>query len=247
MDLLTQPEAWIAFLTLTALELILGVDNIVMITVLADRLPEHRRRLARRTGLVLAMVARIALLFSLTWLMRLETVLFEVLGHGVSGRDLILLAGGLFLIAKATHEIHVELEGEDAEKKAARMARATLGMVLLQIVMLDVVFSLDSVVTAIGMADRIEVMVAAIVVAVAAMIFLMAPVARFIGKHPAVKMLALSFLLLIGVTLVAEGLGQSFPKGYIYFAFGFSIFVEVLQMRRSAVAAKATGKSTGKA
>lgn len=236
MELLTQPQAWIAFLTLTALELILGVDNIVMITVLADRLPEHQRRLARRTGLILAMAARIALLFSLTWLMRLEAPLFELLGEAFSGRDLILLAGGVFLLAKATHEIHVELEGEDPEKRAQRMARAALGMVLLQIVLLDVVFSIDSVITAIGMADHVEVMVAAIVVAVGAMIFLMGPVARFIEKHPTVKMLALSFLLLIGVTLVAEGLGQAFPKGYIYFAFGFSILVEVLQMRRSAVA-----------
>lgn len=239
MELLTQPAAWIAFLTLTALELVLGVDNIVMITVLADRLPAHRRVLARRVGLMLAMVARIGLLFSLTWLMRLEDALFELFGRGFSGRDLILLAGGVFLIAKATHEIHVDLEEGGREKQAARMGRAAIGMVLLQIVLLDVVFSLDSVITAIGMADDIEVMVAAIVVAVGAMIFLMGPVARFIEKNPTVKMLALSFLLLIGVTLVAEGLGEPFPKGYIYFAFGFSIFVEILQMRRTAVGGSA--------
>lgn len=239
MELLTQPAAWIAFLTLTALELVLGVDNIVMITVLADRLPEPRRVLARRLGLVLAMVARIGLLFSLTWLMRLEAALFELFGRGFSGRDLILLVGGMFLIAKATHEIHVDLEEGGREKQAVRMGRAAIGMVLLQIVLLDVVFSLDSVITAIGMADDIEVMVAAIVVAVGAMIFLMGPVARFIEKNPTVKMLALSFLLLIGVTLVAEGLGEPFPKGYIYFAFGFSIFVEILQMRRTAVGGSA--------
>ncbi len=240
MELLTQPSAWIAFFTLTALELVLGIDNIVMITVLADSLPERRRALARKAGLALAMVARIALLFSLSWLLGLEETLFELLGKEFSGRDIILVAGGAFLLAKATHEIHVELEGEDRASQAARMGRAAIGIVLLQIVLLDLVFSLDSVITAIGMADDIEVMVAAIVVAVGSMIFLLNPVARFIRRHPAVKMLALSFLLLIGVTLVAEGLGQPFPKGYIYFAFGFSIFVEVLQMRRSAAAGPAT-------
>ncbi len=240
MELLTQPQAWIAFLALTALELVLGIDNIVMITVLADSLPARRRALARKAGLALAMVARIGLLFSLTWLLGLEETLFEVFGKSFSGRDIILVAGGAFLLAKATHEIHVELEGEDRETKAARMGKAAIGIVLLQIVLLDLVFSLDSVITAIGMADDIEVMVAAIVVAVGSMIFLLNPVARFIRRHPAVKMLALSFLLLIGVTLVAEGLGQPFPKGYIYFAFGFSIFVEILQMRRSAAAGPAT-------
>lgn len=239
MELLTQPEAWIAFLTLTVLELVLGVDNIVMITVLAEGVPERQRSLARKGGLALAMAARIGLLFSLTWLMGLQEPLFELLERAFSGRDLILLAGGAFLLAKATHEIHVELEGEDREKKAARMGRAAVGMVLGQIVLLDLVFSIDSVITAIGMAEDIEVMVAAIVVAVGAMIFLIGPIARFIKVHPTVKMLALSFLLLIGVTLVAEGLGQHFPKGYLYFAFGFSIFVEVLQMRRTAVEGKA--------
>ena len=243
MELLTQPEAWIAFLTLTALELVLGVDNIVMVTVLADGLPERRRALARKGGLGLAMAARIGLLFSLTWLMGLEETLFELQGRGFSGRALILLAGGAFLLAKATHEIHVELEGEDREKKAARMGRAAVGLVLGQIVLLDLVFSIDSVITAIGMAEDIEVMVAAIVVAVGAMIFLIGPVSRFIEKHPTVKMLALSFLLLIGVTLVAEGLGQHFPKGYLYFAFGFSIFVEVLQIRRTAVGGRSAAEA----
>lgn len=234
MELLTQPSAWIAFLTLTALELVLGVDNIVMITVLADRLPGRQREVARKVGLALAMLARIGLLFSLTWLMGLQATLFELFGQAFSGRDLILVAGGGFLLAKGTHEIHVELEGEDREAKAARMGRAALGGVLVQIVILDFVFSIDSVITAIGMADHIEVMVAAIVVAVGGMFFLIGPVARFIEEHPTVKMLALSFLLLIGVTLVAEGMGQHFPKGYLYFAFGFSIFVEVLQMRVAA-------------
>jgi len=239
MELLTQPEAWIAFFTLAALELVLGVDNIVMITVLADSLPERHRALARKGGLALAMIARIGLLFALTWLMGLEETLFELLGQEFSGRDLILIAGGAFLLAKGTHEIHVELETEGREKKAAEMGRAAVGVVLAQIVLLDVVFSVDSVITAVGMADDIEVMVAAIVVAVGCMMFLIGPVARFIKAHPTVKMLALSFLLLIGVTLLAEGLGQHFPKGYLYFAFGFSIFVELLQMRRAAVAGSA--------
>lgn len=233
MELLTQPEAWIAFLTLTALEVVLGVDNIVMVTVLADGLPAAQRPLARKVGLALAMVARLALLFSLAWMMGLEATLFEVAGHGFSGHDLMLLAGGVFLLAKGTHEIHVNMEGEEREEQARKKSRAALGIVLSQIVLLDLVFSLDSVITAIGMAEDIEVMVAAIVVAVGVMIVLIGPIARFIKKHPAVKMLALSFLLLIGATLVAEGLGQHFPKGYIYFAFGFSIFVEVLQMRQT--------------
>ncbi len=233
MELLTQPDAWIAFLTLTVLEVVLGVDNIIMVTVLADGLPPDKRPLARKGGLALAMVARIALLFALTWMMSLQETLFQVLGRGFSGHDLILLGGGLFLLAKGTHEIHVELEGEDREATAQKKSRAAVGMVLGQIVLLDIVFSLDSVITAIGMADHIEVMVAAVVVAVGIMILLIQPVAAFIKAHPTVKMLALSFLLLIGVTLVAEGLGEHFPKGYLYFAFGFAIFVELLQMRRA--------------
>lgn len=233
MELLTQPEAWIAFLTLTALEVVLGVDNIIMVTVLADGLPPEKRPLARKGGLALAMVARVGLLFSLTWMMSLQETLFQVLGRGFNGHDLILLTGGIFLLAKGTHEIHVELEEEDREEKARKKGRAGVGMVLGQIVLLDVVFSLDSVITAIGMAEHIEVMVAAVVVAVGIMIVLISPIARFIKEHPTVKMLALSFLLLIGATLVAEGLGEHFPKAYIYFAFGFSIFVEFLQIRQS--------------
>ncbi len=231
MELLTQPEAWIAFLTLTVLEIVLGVDNIVMVTVLADGLPERHRPLARKGGLALAMVARIALLFSITWMMGLEATLFEVLGREFSGHDLILLVGGVFLLAKGTHEIHVDLEGRGREGQAREMTRAAVGTVLAQIVALDVVFSLDSVITAVGMADHLEVMVAAVVVAVGVMIALIGPISRFIREHPTVKMLALSFLLLIGATLVAEGLGHPFPKGYIYFAFAFSIFVDALQMK----------------
>lgn len=237
MELLTQPDAWIAFLTLTLLEVVLGVDNIVMVTVLADGLPERQRPLARKGGLALAMVARIALLFSITWLMGLEETLFAVLGQPFSGHDLILIGGGVFLLAKGTHEIHVNLEEKGREEKAREMTRAAVGTVLAQIVALDVVFSLDSVITAVGMADRVEVMVAAVVVAVGIMIVLIGPISSFVKEHPAVKMLALSFLLLIGATLVAEGLGHPFPKGYIYFAFGFSIFVEVVQMRRRGVEA----------
>lgn len=236
MELLTQPEAWIAFLTLTALEIVLGVDNIVMVTVLADGLPERQRPLARKGGLALAMVARIALLFTITWMMGLEATLFEVVGQEFSGHDLILLVGGVFLLAKGTHEIHVDLEGRDREEQAREMTRAAVGTVLAQIVVLDIVFSLDSVITAVGMADHLEVMVAAVVVAVGVMIVLIGPISRFIKEHPTVKMLALSFLLLIGATLVAEGLGHPFPKGYIYFAFAFSIFVDALQIRARQVA-----------
>lgn len=236
MELLTQPEAWIAFLTLTALEIVLGVDNIVMVTVLADGLPERQRPLARKGGLALAMVARIALLFTITWMMGLQATLFEVVGQEFSGHDLILLVGGVFLLAKGTHEIHVDLEGRDREVQAREMTRAAVGTVLAQIVVLDIVFSLDSVITAVGMADHLEVMVAAVVVAVGVMIVLIGPISRFIKEHPTVKMLALSFLLLIGATLVAEGLGHPFPKGYIYFAFAFSIFVDTLQIRARKVA-----------
>jgi len=231
MELLTQPGPWIAFLALTALEVALGIDNIIMITILADSLPEDQRPLARKGGLALAMIIRILLLFSITWVMSLQADLFEVMGQGFSGQDLLLLVGGFFLLAKATHEIHLNIEGEDHESQAKHAATASLGMVLGQIVALDVVFSLDSVITAVGMADHIEVMIAAVVVSVGIMIVMIRPINRFMKRHPTVKILALSFMLLVGVTLMAEGFGQHFDKAYIYVAFGFSLFVEGLQLR----------------
>ncbi len=231
MELLTQPGPWIAFLTLTALEVALGIDNIIMITILADSLPEDQRPLARKGGLALAMIIRILLLFTITWVMSLQATLFEVAGHPFSGQNLLMLGGGFFLLAKATHEIHLNIETGGHEERAQSAATAGLGMVLAQIVALDVVFSLDSVITAVGMAEHIEVMVAAVVVSVAIMIAMIQPISRFMERNPAVKILALSFMLLVGVTLMAEGFGQHFPKGYIYAAFGFSIFVEGLQLK----------------
>jgi len=231
MELLTQPGAWIAFLTLTALEVALGIDNIIMVTILADSLPEDQRPLARKGGLALAMIIRIALLFAITWVMGLQAEILAVLGQSFSGQDLLMLGGGFFLLAKATHEIHLNIEGGGHEEQAKATATAGLGVVLSQIVALDVVFSLDSVITAVGMADHIEVMIAAVVVSVVIMIAMIRPISRFMKQHPAVKILALSFMLLIGVTLMAEGFGQHFPKGYVYAAFGFSLFVEMLQLK----------------
>jgi predicted tellurium resistance membrane protein TerC len=235
MDWLTSPETWIALLTLTVLEIVLGIDNIVFISILAGKLPEAEQGRARRTGLALAMLMRIALLLSLTAIMRLTAPLFTVLGHPVSGRDLILIGGGLFLIAKSTFEIHDKLEGERGH--ANPRARATFASVIGQIVLLDVVFSLDSVITAVGMARQVGVMVAAVVIAVAVMMLAAGAVSDFVHRHPTVKMLALSFLLLIGVALLADGLGQHISKGYIYFAMGFSVFVEMLNLRLRRVTA----------
>jgi len=229
LDWIAQPEAWIALATLTVLEIVLGVDNIIFISILAGRLPADRRNRARRIGLLLAMVMRILLLISLAWVVQLTTPLFSVLGQTVSGRDLILLGGGLFLLAKATHEIHEKLEGEDEDPTLARAV--TLGGVLFQIAALDVVFSLDSVITAVGMARHLGVMVAAVVISVGFMMWFARPVGDFVEAHPTVKMLALSFLLLIGMALVADGLHQHIPKGYIYFAMGFSVFVEMMNLR----------------
>ena len=230
MDWITSPEAWIALATLTSLEIVLGIDNIVFISILADRLPEDERPRARKIGLLVAMFARIALLLSIAWIMRLEATLFTVLEEEVSGRDLIVIAGGLFLLGKATREIHDKLEGEE-EEGHERAWGSTFAGVLVQIMLLDLVFSVDSVITAVGMADDLGVMVAAIVIAVGVMMLAAEGVARFVERHPTVKMLALSFLLLIGMTLVAEGLGQHIPKGYIYFAMGFSVFVEILNLK----------------
>ncbi len=233
MDLLTSPEAWIALATLTLLEIVLGIDNIVFISVLADRLPAEERPKARQIGLFLAMLTRILLLFSITLIMRLTEPLFALFGHNVSGKDLILIVGGLFLLTKSTREIHDKMEGGDEATSGAKAA--TFGGVLIQIAILDMVFSLDSVITAVGMADELAVMVTAVILAVGVMMISARPVGDFVSDHPTVKMLALSFLLLIGTSLIAEGAGFHIPKGYIYVAMGFSVFVEVLNLRADRV------------
>ncbi len=230
MELWTSPEAWAALATLTVLEIVLGIDNIIFISILADRLPANQRPKARQLGLGLAMGTRILLLFSITRIMRLTAPLFSVLGHQVSGRDLILIVGGLFLLAKSTREIHDKMEGARGAGHTRRSKAGTFGGVLLQIALLDIVFSLDSVITAVGMADDLAVMVAAIVLAVGVMMVSAGPVGDFVSEHPTVKMLALSFLLLIGTSLVADGAGFHIPKGYVYFAMGFSVFVEFLNL-----------------
>lgn len=229
MDWLADPQIWIALVTLTFLEIVLGVDNVIFISILASKLPRDQEARARHLGLALAMITRILLLLSLAWMIRLTRPLFSVLGHPVSGRDLILIVGGLFLLAKSTFEIHEKLEGEEGHA-AARAAPSFVG-VITQILLLDVVFSLDSVITAIGMVRQVGVMVAAIIIAVAVMMVAAAGISSFVNRHPTVKMLALSFLLLIGVTLVADGAGHHIPKGYIYFAMAFSVFVEMLNLR----------------
>jgi predicted tellurium resistance membrane protein TerC len=235
VDWLLNPESWVALLTLTVLEVVLGIDNIVFISILASKLPASQQKRARTLGLGLAMGMRILLLLSITWIMRLTAPLFTVLEQEISGRDLILAIGGLFLIWKSTREIHERLEGEPEEQRRARQA-ATFNGVLVQIALLDIVFSLDSVITAVGMARDIGVMIAAVVIAVGMMMFTSGPVSGFVERHPTVKMLALSFLLLIGVTLIAEGFDQHIPKGYIYFAMAFSVFVEALNLRAKKVA-----------
>ncbi len=229
MDWISSPEMWLALATLTVLEIVLGIDNIVFISILANKLPKDQQAKARFLGLGLAMVMRIILLFSLTWVMRLTDPLFAVFNHEISGRDLILLLGGLFLIAKATSEIHDRLEGEEGH--TSKKVAPSLASVLFQIALLDIVFSLDSVITAVGMVDEIGVMVTAVIIAIIFMMAFAGTISRFVGNHPTVKMLALSFLLLIGVMLVAEGFEQHIPKGYIYFAMGFSVFVEILNLR----------------
>ena len=229
MDWITEPQAWIGFATLTLLEIVLGIDNIVFISILTDRLPGAQQPRARLIGLALAMLTRILLLFSLTWIIRLTAPLFVVLGEEISGRDLVLILGGLFLLAKSTHEIHGNLEGPEGEH-SGRTAPSFSG-VLIQIMLLDIVFSLDSVITAVGMVDEIGVMVSAVVVAVVFMMFFAGSISGFVSRHPTVKMLALSFLLMIGVALIAEGLDQHIPKGYIYFAMAFSVLVELLNQR----------------
>ncbi len=229
MDLLLNPEVWVAFLTLLALEIVLGIDNVVFISILVDKLPEERQALARRLGLGLALVMRILLLLSLSWVIGLTAPLFTVVGQEISGRDVILILGGLFLLGKSTYEIHENLEGEEGHSSAR--VRATFGSVLVQIVILDLVFSLDSVITAVGMVNEIPVMIAAVTIAILVMLVSAEAVAGLVNRHPTLKMLALSFLLLIGFALLLEGFDHHVPKGYIYFAMGFSVFVELLNIR----------------
>jgi predicted tellurium resistance membrane protein TerC len=229
MDWLGDPQAWIGFVTLAVLEIVLGIDNLIFISILVGKLPARDQPLARRLGLGLAMIGRIGLLLSLSWVVRLTRPLFTVMGQEISGRDLVLIVGGLFLLAKSTHEIHDKLEGEEGHA-SARVA-PSFTSVLIQVMLLDLVFSLDSVITAVGMVDRISVMVAAVITAVAVMMVFAGRVSAFIHRHPSVKMLALSFLLMIGVMLIAEGFDQHIPKGYVYFAMAFSVFVEALNIR----------------
>ena len=229
MEWISNPEAWVALATLAVLEIVLGIDNIIFISILADKLPKERQASARQIGLLLAMATRLALLGTINLIMKLTAPLFVLLGHPFSGRDLILVVGGLFLLAKSTREIHHRLEGDD--ERAGRARAAGYGAVLVQIAVMDMVFSLDSVITAVGLAEDFAVMAIAIVLAVVVMMLAANAVSRFVNEHPTVKMLALSFLLLLGMTLVAEGFGQHIAKGYIYFAMGFSIFVEALNLR----------------
>jgi predicted tellurium resistance membrane protein TerC len=230
MAWLTNPEIWAALVTLTALEIVLGVDNIIFISIVAGKLPRGQQARARRVGLLAAMVMRIALLFSLSWLSRLTTPLVTLVGQEISGRDLILILGGVFLLGKSTWEIHENLEGEPGDGNRGPVPTSFPALIT-QIMLLDIVFSLDSVITAIGMARQLAVMVAAVVIAVGVMMWASKPIGDFVERHPTVKMLALSFLLLIGVSLVAEGFDQHIPKGYIYFAMGFSVFVEAINLR----------------
>ena len=233
MEWLLDPHAWIAFVTLAALEIVLGVDNIIFISILVGRLPEHQRQRARTLGLAFAMLTRIGLLFSLAWVMTLTAPLFSipVAGKEIAGRDLILIGGGLFLLWKSVHEIHDSMEGEEREEGAADPSRAGFAAVITQIAVIDIVFSLDSVITAVGMVDEIEIMVLAIVAAVVVMMFAARPIGEFVDRHPTVKMLALSFLILVGVALIAEGWDYHIPKGYIYFAMAFAVAVEMLNLR----------------
>lgn len=229
MEWITDPQAWVAFVTLLALEIVLGIDNIIFISILAGKLPPEQQPRARFIGLGLALFIRVALLFSLSWVIGLTAPLFTVLNQEISGRDLILIGGGLFLLGKATFEIHENLEGEEGH--ASKSVRASFMSVIIQIILLDAVFSLDSVITAIGMVDQVGIMISAVVVAIGFMMLFAAPVGSFVNRHPTIKILALSFLLLIGVTLLVEGFDYHVPKGYIYFAMGFSVFVEMLNLR----------------
>lgn len=228
MDLLADPTVWASFLTLTLMEIVLGIDNVIFVSIVANRLPEHQRAMGRTVGLAGALVMRIGLLFAITWLIGLTAIAFTVMGQEISWRDMILMAGGLFLLTKATLEIHKAVEGDEEDQGPGKIAGAGLGLVIAQIMALDMVFSVDSILTAIGMVDHVEVMIAAVVVSIAVMMAAAAPIADFIHRHPTSKMLALSFLMLIGVALIADGLNFHIPRGYLYAAIGFSVLVEAL-------------------
>ena len=229
MEIITSPEAWIAFATLTALELVLGIDNIIFISILVDKLPLEKREIARRIGLFMAMFMRIGLLLVLSWIVGLVEPMFSVLGHDVSGRDAILILGGLFLLWKSTTEIHQKLEGADEQHASA--SRHTLFSVIFQIMLIDLIFSLDSIITAVGMVDQIEIMIAAVLTSVGLMMVFARGIGEFVSNHPTIKMLALSFLVVVGIVLIAEGFEHYIPKGYIYFAMAFSVCVEMLNIR----------------
>ena len=230
MEILSDPQVWLAFGTLTALEIVLGIDNIIFISILVGRLPKEQQARGRTIGLALAMLTRIALLLSITWVMRLTDELFSIMGRGITGKDIILIGGGLFLLAKSTIEIHHGMEDATEEQKKVG-GKGNFISVITQIAIIDIVFSLDSVITAVGMADHVQVMIAAVIVAVIIMMFLAGPISDFVDRHPTIKMLALSFLILIGTALIGEGLGFHIPKGYIYFAMAFSVAVEMLNIR----------------
>ncbi len=231
MTWLTEPHVWAALATLTVLEIVLGIDNIIFISILSGKLPQAQQKNARRTGLGAAMIMRVLLLLSLSWVIGLTAPLFTAVGQEISGRDLILIVGGLFLLFKATKEIHERLEGEEEQARDTRARRASFGAIIVQIMLLDIVFSLDSVITAVGMAEELWVMIAAVVIAVLIMMISSEGISGFVHRHPTIKILALSFLLLIGVSLIAEGFDQHIPKGYIYFAMAFSVFVEMVNLR----------------
>lgn len=236
LELLTSPEAWVALATLTALEIVLGIDNIIFISILVAKLPAHQRQLARTVGLSLAMLTRLLLLFSLAWIMRLTEPFITILGYGITGRDVILIGGGLFLIVKAVLEIHNSLEGEIEEEKDVKVNG--LMMVLIQIAILDIVFSLDSVITAVGLVSQVPIMATAIIIAVGVMMFAAKPIGDFVDNHPTIKILALSFLVVVGFTLMIEGFGVHVPKGYIYFAMAFSLGVEMVNIKMRKVSHK---------
>lgn len=231
LELLSNPQTWIAFATLTALELVLGIDNIIFISILVDKLPKARQEVARRLGLFMAMFMRIGLLLVLAWIVGLVEPLFHLFGYGFSGRDLILIGGGLFLIWKSTVEIHGSLEGEEEDHSTGGKAKAAFTSVILQIMVIDLVFSLDSIITAVGMVDDVRIMIAAVIASVGLMMLFAGPIGRFVSRHPTIKMLALSFLVVVGVVLVAEGFGHHVPKGYIYFAMAFSLGVEMINIK----------------
>jgi predicted tellurium resistance membrane protein TerC len=229
LEMLSDPQIWMAFATLTALELVLGIDNIIFISILVDKLPPERREFARKIGLFLAMFMRIGLLLILSWIVGMTAPLFSILGQDISGRDLVLIAGGLFLLWKSVGEIHESFEGSEGE--ASKSVKATFTSVILQIMVIDLVFSLDSIITAVGMVDQVQVMIAAVIASVGLMMFFAGPIGRFVSAHPTIKMLALSFLVVVAVVLIAEGLDHHVPKGYIYFAMAFSVMVEMLNIK----------------